>query len=438
MTMDRQTSSQYSYVETSRMSRVQRTVVTLCVALAITDGLDAQLLAYAAPHIVKELGFGPASFGVVFSASLVGMALGSIVLGMLADRLGRRRVMIGAAVLFSFATLAIPWLANDIPSFIVARFVAGLGLGGVTPVLIAIIAENTPRRIRPLAVMVAVGSLSLGAFASGLVAAWLIPMHGWRSTFVFGGVVPLVIALALHRSLRALDSGLATTSRLAPEERVASGSVKPLFQDERSLSTVVLWLVFFADLLVLFALLNWLPTLFVSLGLPTTIATVGGAVFSLGGFAGGVVMGLVLSRSERAHTVVAIGFAVGLLGIVVVGSGPEQLTVLMLGVALAGAGVVGGLTGISALAVMLYPEEVRAAGLGWSYGVGRVGSIIGPVVSGVLVGAGLGATSIIGLAAVPAGMACAGVLALGGLHRRRPHAASQGSRSVVLEGVSDL
>jgi AAHS family 4-hydroxybenzoate transporter-like MFS transporter len=143
-------------VAQARMSSHQRIVVALCVMLAVTDGLDAQLLAYAAPHIAKEIGFSPASLGVVFSASLVGMALGSVALGTLADRIGRTRVLVGGTMLFSLATLALPWVATDIPSFIVIRFLAGLGLGGVTPVLIAIIADNTPRRIRSLAVMVAV------------------------------------------------------------------------------------------------------------------------------------------------------------------------------------------------------------------------------------------------------------------------------------------
>jgi len=420
--------------EVTRMSRTQRTVVALCVLLAITDGLDAQLLAYAAPHIAKELGFGPASFGVVFSASLVGMAIGSIAFGMLADRLGRSRVMIGATILFSLATLAIPWVATGIPSFIVTRFVAGLGLGGVTPVLIAIIAENTPRRVRSLAVMVAVGSLSLGAFVSGLVAAWMIPSQGWRSIFVFGGTVPLVIAVALYASLRALARTSIATARISAEDR-RKGSVSALFRDGRSLSTTTLWLVFFADLLVLFALMNWLPSLFVSLGLSPTTATVGGAVFSLGGFAGGVVMGIALSRTGRAHGVVATGFAVGVLGVAIVTAGSEHLAVLMVGVAMAGAGVVGGLTGISALAVLLYPDQVRAAGLGWSYGVGRVGSIIGPVVSGILVGTGLGTTSIIGLAALPAGLAGAGVLALGALHRRRLASAPAAFNPMATEAV---
>ena len=413
------TNVEVSTVAQSRMSRHQRIVVALCVMLAVTDGLDAQLLAYAAPHIAKEIGFSPASLGVVFSASLVGMALGSVALGMLPDRIGRMRVLVGGTTLFSLATLALPWVATDIPSLIVIRFLAGLGLGGVTPVLIAIIAENTPRRIRSLAVMVAVGSLSLGAFASGLVSSWLIPLQGWRSVFVFGGTVPLAIGISLYAALRSSSRARTAILAVTSGQSTSSAGVKDLFREGRLFSTLTLWLVFFADLLVLFALLNWLPSLFVRLGMSTTTATLGGAVFSLGGFVGGVLMGVLLSKTGRAYTVVSAGFVAGVVGIAVVVAGSENLAVLFVGIALASGGVVGGLTGISALAVLLYPDQVRAAGLGWSYGVGRVGSIIGPVLSGVLVGVGFGVVSIIGLAAVPAGVAAVGVAVLGLLHRRR-------------------
>lgn len=401
----------------SRMTFHQRRVVVLCILLAITDGLDAQVLAYAAPHVVREYGFGASAFGVVFSASLVGMAIGSVVLGMAADRLGRNRVVLAATALFAAATLALPLVATDVEGFLATRFVAGLGLGGVTPVVISIIASNTSARARALAVMVAVGSLSLGAFVSGIVSAWMIPQWGWRSMFYFGGSLPLVIAALLFVSLRALTREQGESAAGGPRASVG-GPVGELFRAGRAGATVTLWVVFFADLLVLFALLNWLPTLFLELGLSSRGATLGGAVFSLGGFAGGVLMGLLLGRTSRAHAVVSAGFGVGAIGILAVAFGPGSPAAMMIGVALAGGGVVGGLTGISALAVRLYPDRFRAAGVGWSYGVGRIGSIVGPVINGVLVAGGLGASSILGLAVVPALIACVGVVVLGLLEWR--------------------
>ncbi|ONI78510.1 hypothetical protein BWI15_01165 [Kribbella sp. ALI-6-A] len=399
---------------TGRMTGAQCGIVGLCLLVAVMDGLDAQLIAYAAPAIVKEFGFGPAAFGVVFSASLLGMALGSVLFGMLADRYGRKRSMIAAITLFAVATLLIPLAATNIPSFLALRFVAGLGLGGVTPSLIALIAENTPQRVRSMAIMVAVGSLSLGAFFGGLLAAWMIPAHGWRSIFVLGGVVPVLLVVAMAAGLRSRADVRDPAAGTSP----ATSSAQ-LLRDGRAPGTIVLWIVFFTNLLLLFSLLNWLPTLFLSAGLTAKAALTGSSVFALGGFTGGLVMGALIDRTGRSHAVLVIGYALGIAGIGIVTTATDNVPLLMAGIVLAGVGVAGGQTGISALAASLYPPSIRGAGIGWAYGVGRVGSIVGPAVSGFLVASGLGATSIIGLAVVPAAIAGTGVATLAVLGRRR-------------------
>lgn len=407
-----------------RMSRAQIVAVGICLLIAVLDGLDAQLIAYAAPSIVKEFGFGPASFGIVFSSSLLGMALGSVAFGMLADRIGRKPVMVTATLVFAFATLLIPAYADTIGSFMVIRFVAGVGLGGVTPSLIAMIAENTPLRARSMAVTVSVGCLSLGAFLGGIVARWMIPTHGWRSIFVVGGVVPLVLAVVMLAGLRRLESR-------SPKDEGGAGSASPaeLFRAARGSSTLVLWVVFFANLLVMYALLNWLPTLFVKAGHSAATATIGGSLFALGGFAGGVAIGLLMDRIGRPHAILVVAYLLGLVGIAVVAMA-DQTALLMVGIVLAGVGVVGGQTGISALAVDLYPSHVRGAGVGWAYAIGRVGSIVGPTLSGFLVASGLEVNAIIGTAAIPAAVAGGGVVVLASLGVRRVRAGASLSPSV--------
>ncbi|GAA1546051.1 MFS transporter [Nocardioides humi] len=407
-----------------RMSRAQVVAVGICLLIAVLDGLDAQLIAYAAPSIVKEFGFGPASFGVVFSSSLLGMALGSVVFGMLADRIGRKPVMVVATSTFAFATLLIPAYADSISSFMVIRFLAGIGLGGVTPSLIAMIAENTPLRSRSMSVTAAVGCLSLGAFFGGIVARWMIPAHGWRSIFVVGGVVPLVLVVVMMVGLRRLETSV-------PKEGATAGSSSPaeLFRSGRGGSTLVLWTVFFANLLVMYALLNWLPTLFVKAGHSEGTATIGGSLFALGGFAGGVVIGLLMDRLGRPHAILVLAYVLGLIGIATVATA-DRTALLMLGIVLAGVGVVGGQTGISALAVALYPPRVRGAGVGWAYAIGRVGSIVGPTLSGLLVASGLEVNAIIGTAAIPAAVAGLGVVVLAALGVRRIRGAAPVSSSV--------
>ncbi|QWF20482.1 aromatic acid/H+ symport family MFS transporter [Nocardioides sp. LMS-CY] len=397
-----------------RMSGAQITAVSICLLIAILDGLDAQLIAYAAPSIVKEFGFGPASFGVVFSSSLLGMAIGSVIFGMLADYVGRKRIMIIATLIFAVTTLLIPVYADSIASFVAIRFVAGIGLGGVTPSLIAMIAENTPSRVRSMSVTIAVGCLSLGAFVGGLIARWLIPAEGWRSVFVLGGAIPLVLAVVMIVGLRRLDE---RASLEEPEPEQSSSPVE-LFRSGRAASTIVIWIVFFANLLLMYALLNWLPTLFVKAGYSSATATIGGSLFALGGFAGGVVIGVIMDRIARTHAILVAGYSIGLVGIAMVALA-DSTGVLMTGIVLAGIGVIGGQTGISALAVALYPANIRGAGVGWAYAVGRVGSIAGPTISGFLVASGLQPNAIIGAGAIPAVVAGAGVATLAALAVRR-------------------
>jgi AAHS family 4-hydroxybenzoate transporter-like MFS transporter len=419
-------------IDRSRLSALQVRTILLCFGIAVLDGFDAQLIGYAAPSMAKEFGLGPAVFGVVFSAGLLGMTLGSFVFGTLADRVGRRAVIIFCTVLFAVVTLALP-LAGSVTMFVVLRFVAGLGLGGATPSLIALASEYTPARIRSMTVMVLVGSLSLGAFFGGLVATVLIPATGWRSLFVVGGVIPLVIAVALwfglpdslrfliargrdvqaRALLRRIDRAAgAFDAPFAPESAPVRSPVAALFSDGRAVGTSVLWVVFFANLLVLFSLLSWLPTLFSAAGLASRTAFAATAVYSLGGFIGGLVMGFLIDRTGRAHRVLVTGYVLAALGIVVAALATTVVPLLMVAVFFIGAGISGGQTGISALAAAMYPTAARGTGVGWAYGVGRIGSIVGPTVSGVLLAAGLGPTAIVGLAVVPVAVAAVGVAAL--------------------------
>jgi MFS transporter, AAHS family, 4-hydroxybenzoate transporter len=421
-------------IDRSRLSGTQKAIIAICLFVAILDGMDAQLIGFAAPAIAAEFGVEPSSFGIVFAAGLVGMAIGSIFFGSIADRIGRRAVLISSVALFAVVTLLIPFLGVSIPALIALRFGAGLGLGGVAPTMIALLTEYMPARIRAVTIMVSVGSLSLGAFVAGLVANSLIPVAGWRSVFIVGGIVPLVavlvVAVGLPDSLRFLvkrgkaPQAQRVLSRIDPSVQITAetrlvdrtpdrSAVSALFARGRALNTVVLWVVFFSNLLVLFGLLNWLPLLFQEAGLAPSVGTIAAALFALGGFVGGLVMGITIDRTGKAHLVVGIGFLVAIAGVIGVVVGITITPVLIVAAILAGAGFTGAQTGISAIAASMYPTSARATGVGWAYGVGRVGSIFGPVISGALLAAGFGATSIVGLALVPGTIAVLGIAALG-------------------------
>jgi AAHS family 4-hydroxybenzoate transporter-like MFS transporter len=440
-------------IDRARLSGLQIRTITLCFSVAILDGFDAQLIGYAAPSITNEFGLGPAAFGAVFSAGLLGMVIGSFLFGTIADRIGRRAVIIFCTVLFALVTLALP-LAGSLTTFVVLRFVAGLGLGGATPSLIALVAEYTPVRIRSRTVMVLVGSLSLGAFFGGIVATALIPLAGWRSVFIVGGGFPLVIVVVmlfgLPESVRFLNSrrryerarellsridpsAAANDSPLSAESALVRSPVAALFSAGRAVSTIVLWVVFFANLLVAFSLLSWLPTLFTAAGLAPRIAFAATATFSLGGFLGGLAMGVLIDRTGRPHRVLLVGYLLAVAGIVVTTMATSVLPLLLVAVFFIGVGIAGGQTGISALAAAMYPTAARGTGVGWAFGVGRIGSVLGPTVSGVLLAAGLGPTAIVGLAVGPVLVAAGGVSGLALLSRSSRQEAQTGNERLLNE-----
>jgi len=413
-------------------------VIIICLLMAVLDGFDAQTIGYAAPAIGAELGVTPAAFATVFSVGLLGMALGSVLFGSLADRIGRRTVILLCVAVFALCTLAVV-LTNAFALLLVLRFVAGLGLGGATPSLIALSAEYTPQRLRSTVVMVIVGALPLGAFLGGVLAAVLIPAFGWRSVFLVGGSLPflmLIVAVlwlpeSLHRlAARGPEERFKRVARgLAPEgvgtivwqsqaRVVKSGGAAPvgvLFRGRRRMDTALLWITFFSTLLALFLLLNWLPTLLHQSGMVQSAAVVATAGFSLGGFVGSIVLGQVIDRRRRPFGPLLFGYAVAIVFTAATAFSTGSVVLVVAFAVVMGFGLIGCQTGISAVAASLYPADARGTGVGWAFGVGRVGSILGPALAGGLLTVGLAPAAVIAFAAAPTALAALG---LAGLARR--------------------
>jgi AAHS family 4-hydroxybenzoate transporter-like MFS transporter len=393
------------FIEQQPVGRFQIGLLLTCAAVLFLDGFDTQAIGYVAPVLAKEWGLTKGALGPVFSAGLFGLMIGALIFGPLADRIGRKKIIIFSSLAFGIGTLATTFI-TDVNTLLVIRFLTGLGLGGAMPNAVAMTSEFSPHRRRATMVMVMFCGFSVGAALGGLLAAALIPHFGWRSVFVVGGLAPLLLVPILMLRLPESVRFLALTGR-APE-RVAQllGLINPkavfapgtqfvvhepelagipvlhLFRDGRTPVTLLLWVVFFMSLLVLYFLSNWLPTVLNDLGASVSEAAAIGAMLQVGGVVGTFALGSIIDRfSFRA---LALVYFIAVFAVGAIGQLGHSVALVTLAIFATGFCIVGGQIAANALAATYYPTSVRATGVGWALGIGRVGSIVGPLVGGAL------------------------------------------------------
>src|SRR6185312_6093780 len=392
------------FIDRQPVGGYQIRLLLTCAAVLFLDGFDTQAIGYVAPVLAREWGLSKAALGPVFSAGLFGLMIGALLLGPLADRIGRKKIIIFSTLAFGIGTL-ITALVDGVGALLAIRFLTGFGLGGAMPNTVAMTSEFNPRRRRATMVMVMFCGFSVGAALGGFLAAALIPHFGWRSVFVVGGVVPLLLApilvLRLPESVRFLvltgreparvaeflgligpAAGLTATTRFVVHEPALPGvPVKHLFRNGRTLATLLLWVVFFMSLLDIYFLANWLPTVLNDLGASVSAAALIGSMLQVGGIVGTFALGSIIDRfSFRA---LALVYFIAVFAVGAIGQFGHSALLVTLAIFVAGFCVVGGQIAANALAAGYYPTWVRATGVGWALGIGRVGSIIGPLVGGV-------------------------------------------------------
>ena len=429
-----------TFIDDHEISLFQWRVVGLCALIAIIDGFDTQAIAFVAPVIVQEFRIAPVEMGGLFSASLIGLMIGAFLFSPLADKIGRKPVILISCFVMGFFSLLMV-VAGSTGEIVVYRFLTGLGLGGAMPNLNTLTSEFAPARRRALLMTIMFVGYPLGAVMGGLVSAEIIAVYGWRSVFLLGGIVPIVLALALifvlPESIRflAVRGGRgpmvgallaridpAFTARgsdvyVASESADENASIRTLFTDGRGLGTALIWLICFANLLMMYTLLSWLPSVMQLAGLALDQAILTTVTFNLGGLIGGLVLAVSIDRFGP-YKALALTFAGCAVFVFAIGAAIGSLILLFIIVFAAGATVMGVQFGVNALTAGYYPTMARATGLGWSLAVGRIGAIIGPVVLGGALARDWSLPSIFAAIAAPALVSLGAILTLAWVTRR--------------------
>ena len=392
------------------LSSFQIMLIVWSFFIVLIDGYDIAAIAFAAPSLAKEWALKPGALGPVFSASLIGILFGSALFGFVGDRYGRKAALVWANLVFGVFTLGAAYSTN-LDQMFWLRLLAGLGIGGVIPNVVAINAESAPRKLRATLAIIAVGCVPLGGAIPGFVTAALVPTHGWQIIFLIGGIVPIIIAIAaqiglpesikymaLHESQRGKmektikairpDYVVPPNAKFVIEDEKQYSGFSPghLFRDGLALITPLLWLLFALNLMGYFFLISWTPTLMTAAKLPPATAALAGASLQIGGTVGALLLCWWLQKHRFLAVAIMFVVAVPAVGAIGYAAGLASQTILLVTIFFAGFLVLGIQSGINVIGAMVYPTSLRANGSGWELGIGRIGSIVGPLVGALLIG----------------------------------------------------
>jgi AAHS family 4-hydroxybenzoate transporter-like MFS transporter len=423
------------FINRQALSAYQWRIVALCFLIVFLDGLDTAAMGFIAPALSVDWGVPRASLGPVMSAALGGMVFGALGSGPLADRFGRKGVLVVATFIFGGFSLLSAFSSN-LEQLVILRFLTGLGLGAAMPNATTLLSEYTPERLKSLLVTGMFCGFNLGMAGGGFVSAWMIPAYGWHSLLVLGGVLPLALAVVLllwlpesarylvvhGKSAERIRRVLAPIGREAAEARhfvvpeqktVKTGSVfAVIFNRSYSAGTLLLWLTYFMGLVIVYLLTSWLPTLMRDAGASLEQAALIGALFQFGGVLSAVFVGWAMDRFNP-HRVIGLFYALAGIFAYCVGQSLGQVALVATLVLVAGMCINGAQSAMPSLAARYYPTHGRATGVSWMLGIGRFGAITGAWMGATLLGLGWTFTQVLTALLLPAGLAALAVLIKG-------------------------
>ena len=418
-------------LDRTRLSAFQWRVFVLCFLVAILDGFDTQAIAFTGPSITQAFGLGAGALAPILTAGIVGMVIGAMGLGLLGDKFGRRPTIIGSVALFGLASLATAF-AQTTEQILVLRFIAGLGMGGATPVVLSLAAEYGSARHRGTIMTTVLLGLPAGAILGGLLAAKMLPVIGWQGIFAVGGIVPLlllvVLLTSLPESLHVLARRNTDNSRRQIEQIVAritqqpviSGShfsvpeqalktrVSSLFSAGLARNTLGIWTVYLFNWVAWFMFLSWLPTVLKASGLPVEQAPMGTVAVNTVFVLCAIPLSIILPKINTRLLLLAL-FVFGIVLCLGLANSGQNWTLVFILAGLAGLGIGGQQIVLNYMVAQAYPTALRATATGWAIALGRVGAIIGSASGGWFLEQGGPAGYYLALVA-PLAIAAAGLM----------------------------
>ena len=390
-------------IDKARFTSFHWKVLIWCLLIIIFDGYDLVIYGVALPLLMQQWSLTAVEAGLLASAALFGMMFGAMIFGTLSDKLGRKKTILICVTLFSGFTF-IGAFAKGPTEFAILRFIAGLGIGGVMPNVVALMTEYAPKKIRSTLVAIMFSGYAIGGMTSALLGAWLVKDMGWQIMFLIAGIPLLLLPLIwkfLPESLTFLvksnhsEQAKSIVCKIAPQTQVNANTqlvlnestttdepVRALFQQGRTFSTFMFWIAFFMCLLMVYALGSWLPKLMLQAGYSLGASMLFLFALNIGGMVGAIGGG---ALADRFHLkpVITIMFIVGSAALILLGINSPQFILYSL-IAIAGAATIGSQILLYTFVAQFYPTALRSTGMGWASGIGRIGAIIGPVLTGAL------------------------------------------------------
>ncbi|HFZ8993032.1 TPA: MFS transporter [Citrobacter freundii] len=422
------------WIDARPISPFQWRVLALCLIVIMFDGYDAAVMGFIAPALIEHWGISRAAMGTILGAAMFGVALGALIAGPISDRYGRKRVILLSVLIFSAFSLACAF-ATTPGQMALLRFIAGLGLGAVMPNCVTLLAEYMPERRKGVMITLMFSGFNIGSGLGGFIAAGLLSHYQWPAVLIFGGALPLAMLPVIAWLLP--ESSLNLVVRKAPREQIAAllnrmggnfshehafilnspnvkrnSTIAELFRHGFAKGTIILWLTYFMGLFVIYLLNGWLPTIMRSGGISLEQAAIIAGLFQLGGPLGGIIVGALMDKL-RAKWVIGVVYLIGCICLVTQGLFGLSGVALGIIIFITGMCINGAQNGLQVYSPAYYPTEIRATGVSWMHGIGRIGAILSSSLGGMLMGAFPDQSAIFFIFALPALLAAISIV----LHR---------------------